>query len=394
MYSRRRTDLARMFICLSAFALATSGIVRIEPAPYDFLVGALLLLGLAANLLRFSRNLLLPALLILVFLVSNMVPILNMQEGFEGAVRAILIRVYLVMSWLLFVGVLWAYGRQGFQFIWLGYLVAAITSSLLGTLGALGLPFFREYFVLFDYRAVGFFKDPNVFAPFLVPAALYTVYRWYTAIGRRKRILWISSLGILMTGILLALSRAAWLNVGVVLLIFLFIPGVVRFRDRIRAMSWLGAFALIFVIFVMNNPTLASRIGDRLGLKAYDQDRFGTQAAALYMSLDNPLGIGPGQAEVVLEYATHSLYMRVLVENGWMGFVAFMLLVIVSLWRSVTNSLRGTLWSRWMYALVAASLFGILFNSFFIDSLHWRHLWVLLALAWGPYEAIVSHHPR
>jgi hypothetical protein len=33
--------------------------------------------------------------------------------------------------------------------------------------------------------------------------------------------------------------------------------------------------------------------------------------------------------------------------------------------------------------VVLASLLGVLANSFFIDTLHWRHLWYLLALGAG-----------
>jgi MFS family permease len=28
---------------------------------------------------------------------------------------------------------------------------------------------------------------------------------------------------------------------------------------------------------------------------------------------------------------------------------------------------------------------GLLLNSFFIDSLHWRHLWIMAALIWCSY---------
>ncbi|MBT9169710.1 MAG: hypothetical protein DDT18_00045 [Actinobacteria bacterium] len=390
----RSFTLAKTFLWFVAFTLAISGFVRIEPAPYDFLVAGLLLMGLVANLLRFSRKLLVPLLLVCGYLASNMVPMMTMQEDVEGATHVTLIRTYLVMSCLLFVGVLWAYGRRGFQLIWLGYLVAAITSSLLGTLGALGLPLFREYFVLLEFRASGFFKDPNVFAPFLIPASLYALYRWHVATSRYERLLWAAAFVVLLAGVLLAMSRAAWLNIGVALAIFLLIPGLIGFKSRVRTIALLGSLALFLVVFMISNPTLIDRIDARLGFQAYDQDRFGTQIAALHMALDNPLGVGPGQAEEALEMATHSLYLRLLVENGWLGFVAFMLLIILSLRRSLLNSLRGTLWSRWMYTLVTASLCGVLANSLFIDSLHWRHFYVLLALAWGPYEATVSRHQR
>ncbi len=37
-----------------------------------------------------------------------------------------------------------------------------------------------------------------------------------------------------------------------------------------------------------------------------------------------------------------------------------------------------------LYFVIFASLIGLAFNSFFVDTLHWRHFWLLLALAWVP----------
>ena len=38
---------------------------------------------------------------------------------------------------------------------------------------------------------------------------------------------------------------------------------------------------------------------------------------------------------------------------------------------------------RLRFGVIAASLTGMLLESFVIGSLHWRHLWVFCALAWG-----------
>jgi hypothetical protein len=54
--------------------------------------------------------------------------------------------------------------------------------------------------------------------------------------------------------------------------------------------------------------------------------------------------------------------------------------------------LRSVLLSQWaptpvqrsIFALVAAALCGTMLNSFTIDTIHWRHFWLLLALGWMP----------
>jgi hypothetical protein len=39
---------------------------------------------------------------------------------------------------------------------------------------------------------------------------------------------------------------------------------------------------------------------------------------------------------------------------------------------------------RAVFALITAAICGTLLNSFTIDTLHWRHFWLLLALGWMP----------
>jgi predicted membrane channel-forming protein YqfA (hemolysin III family) len=50
----------------------------------------------------------------------------------------------------------------------------------------------------------------------------------------------------------------------------------------------------------------------------------------------------------------------------------------------VLSRRAANLIQRSLFALVAAALCGALLNSFTIDTLHWRHLWLLLALGWMP----------
>ena len=68
----------------------------------------------------------------------------------------------------------------------------------------------------------------------------------------------------------------------------------------------------------------SENFANRLSLQSYDTDRFGTQLYAFRVALDTPLGIGPGQwFRSHYHHATHNLYIRVLVENGWLGALSF-----------------------------------------------------------------------
>ena len=98
--------------------------------------------------------------------------------------------------------------------------------------------------------------------------------------------------------------------------------------------------------------------------------------------MEHPLGIGAGQTERVLDYSTHSLYIRVLTESGLLGFFSFLSLVILTVLRSLRDNFRISTATPYA-AIVTDSLAGVLFNIFFIDTLHWRHIWLLLALPGG-----------
>jgi O-antigen ligase len=77
------------------------------------------------------------------------------------------------------------------------------------------------------------------------------------------------------------------------------------------------------------------------------------------------------------------LYVRVLAENGAPGFVLFFGAVFWGLWRSLRAALsaRQTETAA-LCAFVAACMAGILVNGGVIDVNHWRHFWLLLAMAW------------
>ena len=77
---------------------------------------------------------------------------------------------------------------------------------------------------------------------------------------------------------------------------------------------------------------LLGLVGDRLGrvrrparsgswrsgrsFQSYDTERFGAQALGLRLAEENPIGIGPGQFELVAPLSAHSTYVRALGRGG------------------------------------------------------------------------------
>ena len=92
------------------------------------------------------------------------------------------------------------------------YVLTATVISLAGIAGYFSLfPHAHDLFAKYD-RALGAFKDPNVFGPFLIWPALVVIERMLT---RSVRIADVLVVGILLFGLLLSFSRGAWFHFAV-----------------------------------------------------------------------------------------------------------------------------------------------------------------------------------
>ena len=88
------------------------------------------------------------------------------------------------------------------------------------------------------------------------------------------------------------------------------------------------------------------------------------------------IGTGNGSYEAFSPtgFSAHNTYLRLLVENGVLGlllFLAFLGAIITLTFRYKRDIITHA-------ALV--SILGIIIHSAFIDTLHWRHFWLLLGL--------------
>ena len=121
---------------------------------------------------------------------------------------------------------------------------------------------------------------------------------------------------------------------------------------------------------------------ERATLQSYDTDRFAAQRAGLKPAQAYPFGAGPGQFESIAGISAHSSYARALGEQGFPGLAVLLALLLLTLSFAVGNAVRG----RSTYGIGSASLLaawcGLLASSAFVDTLHWRHLWLVAALIW------------
>jgi hypothetical protein len=356
-------------------------VVSFEPAPPDLVFAVVITVALITGRFDLRRAPWSVGALIGAFLALNLLSSIDVVNG----TRAI---AFFSITFYLAVFSLWLTSYvstvRAAQIVLRGYLVGAVATAVVSSL-ALFVPIPGQELVTVIGRARGLFKDPNVFGPFLVPAALIMIEEILTPrllrVGRLTKLLAFVALA---CGILFSYSRAAWLNVGVGVSVLLIVL-VLRREGGRRAVS---AFALLLVAIAAMTAAVTFTgsvdfLEERARVQTYDADRFGGQLASVQAAERYPFGIGPGQIEEVADISTHSTYARALGEQGVLGLLVLLGLMLVTLSAAAGNAIIG----RDTYGIGSAALLaawcGILANSVFIDTLHWRHLWMVAALVWA-----------
>ncbi|HXR79007.1 MAG TPA: O-antigen ligase family protein [Bryobacteraceae bacterium] len=381
--------------------MAVSCFVMVEPAPVDILVLGLLLLGIVSGILTLKGLPPLPSTLMAVLILANIVSFYNPID-LERAFWYIFVTAYLVLSWFFFVAFLQRYETRGMEVLVRAYTFSAVVCVTLGTLSYFHFIGFQDRLLLVG-RLKGLFKDPNVCGPYLIPVALFAL----AGVIRKKpglstAIFHLAVLAIASLGVLLSYSRACWINYSISVVAYFAFSYLLRPVGTKPPFSMTRALlfavlAVVSILGILKLPAVQAMMAERVtstGLQGYDRDRFHTQRMAFQSALVRPLGIGPGQAEQQFDYATHSSYMRVLSENGFVGFVAYTGFVLLSLGRSLvmTQRTKSVFWRR-IYLIAAACIIGHMVNSGVVDTVHWRHYWFLLALPWyTPLESRMRGH--
>jgi O-antigen ligase len=387
-YTIARKQKASPYLTFVCIGVALGVLAMFEPSPGDIGVSMLFVIGCANGNLRFGHRLVLPIMLLGFFVLANLVSLCYAMD-FERAGLYLAITLFMLVTWLFILGVLTRYEERGLHAIMFAFAAGGVISSLLAVLSYFHLAPFGEWLLFYD-RIKGFFKDPNVFGPYLVIVSVYALHRLQAVGPLRRKLLWLASCLIASVGVLLCYSRSAWMNYAVTLLLFFGL----NFMARRGSGSWrknLAYFSIFILIvaaaisYAMTIPQINDVLSYRTEMQEYDADRFATYAAALRIGLSNPLGVGPAQSFLLLDYATHNLYLRLFSENGVIGFLSFTTFALLTLIRALFLSQKApSLVQRSLFSLVAAAICGTLLNSFTIDTLHWRHFWLLLALGWMP----------
>jgi O-Antigen ligase len=358
------------------------GVVRTEPALPDAVFGVVMAVAVVTGRFRLSAVPRSVRHLLGVLVALNLLSAVDVVDIGAGA-RYLAITLYLVVLGVWLAGYVDCHHRARLAVG--AYLAAAVSSALLGCL-ALFVSFPGGSALSGDgYRAQAFFEDPNVFGPFLVPAAVILLEeRLRPRLFSRHPALTSVCLLVLGAGILFSYSRAAWVNLAVALGVLAVLGargrGGASCTLRLAAAGVLAAAAAVALVQATGSADL---LNERAHYQAYDVERFSAQRTGIELALEHPLGVGPGQFDVLVPVSAHSLYVRVLAEQGIFGLAVLLALVGGTLILAARNVLRRVdLHGISSLALLAAWC-GALVNSLVVDSLHWRHLWLLAALIWA-----------
>ena len=279
--------------------LAVSAFASIEPSPYEF-VFILALLVFIPRGMRFDP-IFVPFLLTSAVYVAGGLLALTPVVDQSVSVTFVAITVYITLTMIFFALVVSDAPVQRMETIRSGYIFAAVLTAILGVIGYSNVAGLGPHFTLYDNsRAMGTFKDPNVFGPFLVPPIVWLCQD--LLLRRGSFVTTCAKLAPLMLEILLSFSRGAMLDCGASLALLLGLTFLTadnsqqRFRTLMVALCGLLLIAGALEIALSFSGIRDMALQRASLLKDYDsgeQGRFGNQIRAIPLLLERPFGFGP-----------------------------------------------------------------------------------------------------
>jgi O-antigen ligase len=357
-------------------------IVWVQPGPPDIVFAVVFAVAVASGRMRLRRLPMSVGILVAGFVFLNILSATFVVDP-PAAERYFGITLYLAFFSIWLAGYLDSAQRA--RRVLVGLLVTGVITGGAACLALYvpGVPLANR--LTGAQRAQGLFHDPNIFGPFMALLALFVLEELLQPRLLRIHRFWkFAILVVLGSGVLFSFSRAAWLNaaVGVFAMLVVF---ALRHGGGQRAMmilvTLLAALAALAVFVSVSGS--ATFLSDRARLQSYDTSRFSAQETGLRLVATYPFGVGPGQFESYVTISAHSAYVRALAEQGVLGLATILALIVATLVFAGRNAVIG----RDTYGIGSAALLGawcgLVANSAFVDTLHWRHLWLVAGLIWA-----------
>jgi hypothetical protein len=363
-----------------------SFVAFIEPSPHDGMMGILLVVALLAGV-KLDRIHVPLILLLVLWNVGGLFSLLNVPTD-SKAIQYAAISIYLSIAALLFAALLSRNTMPRLASLQSAYIAAAVISAVAGTIGYFHLiPPLYDVLTLYG-RAIGFFKDPNVYGPYLIwPALFLTARLLIEGIKPRDTIL----LGIIMIGLMLSFSRGAWfhfaLSAAITLALLFLTARTQAFRFRLIGLTMVGiVLAGGLIVVMLSIPQVGELFFERANaVNSYDigdNGRFALQEFALGTVLQYFNGLGPYEFARIHGLQQHNVYLQSFLVYGWIGGISYLLMLAATLIVGFRNAIATTPWQAYAITAVAAFV-GEVVEGMVIDTDHWRHFFLLLGMIWG-----------
>jgi O-antigen ligase len=378
-----------------AAAMGTSSIVFSEPAVADILMAAVIVGLPILGVTRFGNLTLLNVSMWLIFIAGGIAGC-AMSTNFGTAIVHQLVTLYLALGAFVLAGYIAADAEPRFRLVMTWYTVGCLVATAAALVGYFNLlPGTNELFTNYG-RARGTFKDPNVYGAAIAPAIVYVV--WIALRQPMRKALIGALFGLpLFVGLLLSFSRGAWASVAFSVLLAVWLSMVTTRRTgdlrRFLVMSVLGTGALLATVgSAIEMDAVQDLFTQRASLdQSYDEGpdgRFGGQAKAVGLILDRPFGIGTHSfRDTYHSEEAHNVYLSQYLNAGWIGGTLYLISALITLAAGLyairhRTALQGPL-------IVATCAFaGVVVEGFVVDTDHWRHFFVVMALVWGLVDAV------
>ncbi|MEM8979245.1 MAG: hypothetical protein AAGD04_07160 [Pseudomonadota bacterium] len=370
--------------------IALSFFVMLEPAPTDLVFCIALGMMLLAPIQPVKLFGPFVTLGLILFLWFSVLSLFFVTDLFFAAYRAIVIEIYISLLFVLTAYFVKVSGDKAFRLILVMLFLGGLLTSLIGVLAYLDLIPQRQLFFRDDYlkRIRSTFKDPNVLGPYLVPSILAGI--WIVLTSPKLRWMVGFATVLMIAALVITYSRGAWAHFIVSLSVF----GCFMLVNR---QTYFAAFVALIAVgcggmlaAVYYSDALGAALGDsyfsrRLSFQSYDTKRFDLILRALFDMTGTPLGIGPYQSRVFYGWEPHNSFALLGLQNGLFALLGYVLICVGAIWRCATKVLAQE--DGWFkYAFILSVLIGLMVVSQVVSSLHWRHLYVVLGLAFGDYK--------
>nr|WP_110752847.1 O-antigen ligase family protein [Phyllobacterium leguminum] len=374
-----------------------SGFVIEEPAPYELYMAGLIAVWALFGL-KISRTAAVLLALLVLFNFGGMVSATQMPD-LKTAPLYIAVSLFLAFTAVFFTAIIEADYRR-LATIFHAYYLAAILTSIFGILGYFNAFPGSDMFTLYG-RAKGAFQDPNVFAPFLILPASWSIYQILTG-KPRALALHLLPLLVLALGLFLSFSRAGWGMLAVAMVLLTLILALQhpsnKFRLKLIVLAMLAVIIIgLAIIVALQIPQVAQLFSERAQLvQSYDADRIGRFARHWYglvLAAQHPLGIGPLEFGPIYGEDTHNTWLKAALDYGWLGFTAFVIMTMLTLGMGLRILLRDRPWQPYLVCAYVTYLTHVMVGNV-IDTDHWRHFYLLIGIIWGCVGLEARHRRR